>query len=267
MEDMTPTVLTGWSLAALLFAAALLVPSALRRRAHLALAAMVVAGAVTLYSHDVMALPHICAALITGGAIGLALGRGVPRSALPALLAGLIGLAGLAALLLGGAAWRDPHAFGLLDDATDRLRVDAAAAMAAVIAWGAMACAGAASILRRGPAGRGHVLTGGVMLLATGGLVWAFAATPEVGRLLACGGAALFAGRGLTKRAMDAGTGPALALIGGFSGWAVAASAFLMENMAMAVAGGLAGAAGSLFCARLCGGPGRKGLADAERHP
>ncbi|UZW55123.1 NAD(P)(+) transhydrogenase (Re/Si-specific) subunit beta [Sphingobium sp. JS3065] len=266
---MNPTVLTGWWLAALLFAATLLAPfgGGFRRRAHLAMAGMMAAGAVTLYSHDVMALPQICAALITGGAVGLALGRGVPRTTLPALLTGLIGLAGLAALFIGGAAWRDPHAFGLLDDATDRLRADAAAAMAAAIAWGSMACAGVWSILRRGPVRRGQALVAVVMLLATGGFIGVFVATPDIGLLVACGGTALLAGRGLTKRAMDAGTGPAMALVGGFSGWAVAASAFLMENMAMAVAGGLTGAAGSLFCARLCGGPGRKGLADAERHP
>lgn len=267
MEDLNATILTGWSLAALLFAAALLTPlgRGLRRGAHLAMGAMMVAGAVTLYSHDVMALPQTCAALITGGAVGLALGRGMPRSALPALLGGLVGLAGLAAVCIGAAAWRDPHAFGLLDDATDRLRADSAAAIGAAVAWGAMACAGATTILW-GRSG-GHPVVAGAMLLATGGFIGAFAATPDMGWLLACAGVALLAGRGLAKWSITAGTGPGLALVGGFAGWAVAASAFLMENMPMAVAGGLAGAAGSLFGARLCGGAGRKGLADGERRP
>ncbi|KXU31792.1 NADP transhydrogenase subunit beta [Sphingobium sp. AM] len=269
MEGVNGTILAGWSLAALLFAAALLAPlgGGLRRGAHLAGAAMMVAGAVTLYSHDVMALPQICAALIAGSAIGLALGRGMPRSALPSLMSGLIGQAGLAAVFIGGAALRDPHAFGLLDDATDRLRIEGAAAIGAAVACGAMACAGAAAVLWRGAAGRWHPLVAAAMLPATGGLVAAFIATPDLGRLLACIGAAWLAGWTVVKWALSWGTGPALALVGGFAGWSLAASAFLMENMPMAVAGGLAGAAGSLFGARLCGGAGRKGLADAGRRP
>jgi len=270
MEGVNPTILTGWSVAALLFAAALLAPfgAGLRRGAGLMMAAMMVAGAVTLYSHDVMALPQICAALITGGAVGLALGRGVPRSALPALLSGLVGQAGLAAVFIGGAAWRDPHVFGLLDNVTDRLRIDGAVAIGTAVTWGAMTCAGAATILWRGSVRQtGYPLVAGAMLLATGGSVGAFVANPQTGWLLACIGVALLAGRGVTKWVMGAGAGPALALVGGFAGWAVAASAFLMENMAMAVAGGLAGAAGSLFGARLCGGAGRKGLADGGHRP
>ncbi len=47
MEGVNATILAGWSLAALLFAAALLAPlgGGLRRGAHLAGAAMMVAGA------------------------------------------------------------------------------------------------------------------------------------------------------------------------------------------------------------------------------
>lgn len=270
MEDVSPTVLAAWALAVSLFLLASF--GGLRRGVHLMMAGMMVMGAVTLYSHDVMAMPQICAALITGGAIGLALGRGVPRSAIPALLTGLIGQAGLAAMFVGVAAWRNPHAFGLLDDATDRLLHDAAMAMGAALAFGAMSCAGAAAILWQGTGPRteresGLPLCAGAMLAVTGAAVSAFVAAPGIGWLLACTGVALLAGWALAKWAMGVGTGPAMALVGALSGWAVAGTAFLMENMGMAVAGGLAGAAGSLFALRLCGGAGRKGLADAGRHP
>ncbi len=232
------------------------------------MAGMMVAGAVTLYSHDVMAMPQICAALITGGAVGLLLGRGVPRSALPALLTGLVGQAGLAAVFIGLAAWRNPHVFGVLDDVTDRPLVGAMVAIGATVTFGAMACAGAATTLRRG--GRQRKRKGrfaAAMLLATGGTLGAFVANPATGLLLACVGIALLAGRGLAQRALDYGMGPAVALIGGLAGWAIAGTAFLMGNMAMAVAGGFAGSAGSMFAIRLCGGAGRKGLADVERRP
>ena len=269
MEGANATILVGWSLSAILSAAALLVSIAgdLRRSTHLAAAALMVAAALALYTHDVMALPQICAALITGSAVGLALGRGIPRSRLPLLMGGLVGLAGVAAVLVGGAALRDPHAFGLLDDVTDRLRVVGTAGIGAGVSCGAMACGGAAAMLRGGRADRLHILIIAILLLAASGATAAFVVAPNPARLLACIGVTLVAGWAVTKRALLAGMGPALAVVSGFAGWAVAASAFLMENMPMVVAGGLAGAAGSLFGIRLCVFAERKGLAHAGRRP
>ena len=51
------------------------------------------------------------------------------------------------------------------------------------------------------------------------------------------------------------------------AGWSAAALAFLLENLGLVVAGGLAGAAGTGIALRLCGGAGPKGLADAGAHP
>lgn len=51
------------------------------------------------------------------------------------------------------------------------------------------------------------------------------------------------------------------------AGWSAAALAFLLENIGLIVVGGLAGAAGTGVALRLCGGVGRKGLADAGAHP
>ncbi|WP_176592743.1 NAD(P)(+) transhydrogenase (Re/Si-specific) subunit beta [Sphingobium sp. EM0848] len=274
MEAINPTVAVGWSVAALLFGLALLasVGGRLRQGAYLMMAGIMVIGAVTLYSHDVMAMPQICAALITGGAVGLVLGQGVPRSAIPAVLTGLIGQAGMAAVFVGVAAWRNPHAFGLLDETTDRMLTDAAAFVGLAIAFGAMAGAGAAAILwhgmtRQGEGRRGPPLFAGAMLVATGAVTSVFALSPDTGWLIGSIGVALLAGQALARWAMGVGTGAAAALVGGLAGWAVAGSAFLLENMGMAVAGGLAGAAGTVLGLRLCGGAVRKGLADAGRHP
>ena len=267
MEGANATILAGWSLSTFLSAAALLTGGDPRRRANLAAAATIIGGVLALYSHDVMALPQICAALIAGSAIGLALGRGVPRSRLPLLISSLMGLAGLAAVLIGGAALRDPHAFGLLDDATDRLRMAGAIGIGASVSCGAMAGGGAVALLWRRVTDRGHLLVAVALLLVEGGAMGAFITVPDLVRLLACIGVALLAGWAATKWALSSGMAPALAVVGGLAGWAVAASAFLMENMPMVVAGELAGAAGSLFGVRLWGCAGRKGLADAGRRP
>src|SRR3546814_16715514 len=81
-------------------------------------------------------------------------------------------------------------------------------------------------------------------LPATGGLVGAFAASPDLLRLLGCIAVALLAGWAATTSALRSGTGPALALAGGFAGWAVAASAFFLANLPMVVAGGIGRASG-----------------------
>lgn len=274
METIDPTIGGGWAAAALLFVLALgSAPMArLRQGAHLAMAGMALLGAVTLYSHDVMAMPQICAALIVGCAAGLLSGRSVPRSAVPALLAGLAGQVGLASIFVGLATWYNPHAFGLLDDMTDRLLPWAAVCIGLGGVFGALTLAGAGTVLwcgtwRRSGARAGHALFACALAMSGAGLVWGFVARSQIGLFAGCIGVALSVGHGLARWTLRTGTGPALALVGGCAGWALAADAFLLENMALAVAGGLAGAAGSLFALRLCVAAGRKGLADAGHHP
>lgn len=272
-DGLNPTILIGWFLAALLFLLALWPQRIGQRGGSLALTGMASAVAVTLYSHDVMAMPQICAALIAGGAAGWLLARQAPLSALPAVLAGLIGQLGLAAIFIAVAGWRNPHAFGLLDDATDRLIPVAAWAMGAGGAFGGMACAGAIVLLarrtgqqigRRGWPARILSLALPVLMIAA---MAQFGRQPSGLLLAACIGLGLLTGGRLTLAMAVAGTGPALALLGGMAGWSAAALGFMMENMAMAAGGGLAGAAGTVVALRLCGGPGRKGLADGDRRP
>lgn len=57
------------------------------------------------------------------------------------------------------------------------------------------------------------------------------------------------------------------ALAIGMAGWSAAAMAFLLQNIGLVVAGGLAGAAGTGFALRLWDGPQGKGLADALDRP
>jgi H+-translocating NAD(P) transhydrogenase subunit beta len=62
--------------------------------------------------------------------------------------------------------------------------------------------------------------------------------------------------------------GPALlALTIAMAGWSAAALAFLLQNVGMVVAGGLAGAAGMGSALRICGRAHWKGLAEAGRRP
>lgn len=258
----------GWVTAALLFLLSLRAATgaAPRAGAHMAMAGAVAATTVTLYSHDVVNLPPICGALIMGGAIGLFMARALPMAALPSLLAGLIGLGALAVLMVDLAAWRNPYAFGLLDDTTGQLSRASAVALALGVPLGAMASAGAVTMLWKGAAGGGG-LWAVLLSLLTLTLAMLFALHPTFVLLCTCAGAALSAGHYIAHWGGKAGTGPVLAMLGGLTGCSGAAAAFLLANPAMVVAGGLAGAAGSMFALRLCGGTGRKGLADRDRQP
>lgn len=270
LQGVNPAIASASVLAILCFLLSLRAFVTGRRRGPpLALAGVGVAGVATIYSHDVMALPQICGALIIGGIGGPLIARRVPVRKLPALLAGLLGQTGLAALLIGAAAWRNPHSFGLLNKFNDLIMPTAAGTMGLTIALGALVVAASFTILWRRTGG-GTGMSGvfaAALLPVTAMAVLSFAKAPAMGTLCACAGVALLAGRFLAKWALQSGEGPALALIGGLAGWSVAAAAFLLENMTMAVAGGLAGAAGSLFALRLCGGAGRKGLADEGCRP
>lgn len=215
MEHVNLTIAIGWVLAGALFAIALWSArgDGLSRAAWSAFAGMAVLGAVAVYSHDVMMLPQICAAVLLGSGVGLLLGRGVPRSALPALLAGLIGQVGFGVAFLGIAGWRNPHAFGLLDAAGDHMLPDAALEIGLCVGLGTVTAVGAAVLL------------------------WCGVARQD--------------GKG-ARLAM-------LASIAALAGWAAAASGFLLDNIGMAVAGGLAGSAGTIFALRALRGGGQEG--------
>mgnify|MGYP003583441658 CR=1 FL=1 len=83
--------------------------------------------------------------------------------------------------------------------------------------------------------------------------------------LLTGGSACALASAVVIRRSMAGAA--SLALTIAMAGWSAAALAFLLQNVAMIVAGGLAGAAGTGVALRICGGARGKGLADGGRRP
>ena len=59
----------------------------------------------------------ILAAIIVGGGIGLLTARKIQMTAMPQLVAAFHSLVGMAAVLVGAAAFLNPSAFGIVDDA------------------------------------------------------------------------------------------------------------------------------------------------------
>ncbi|KFG91650.1 NAD(P) transhydrogenase beta subunit precursor [Sphingobium herbicidovorans NBRC 16415] len=78
---------------------------------------------------------------------------------------------------------------------------------------------------------------------------------------VACGAAFVaLIGRGVSSAAL-------LALAIGMAGWSAAALAFLLQNIGMVAAGGLAGAGGAVLALRLWGRARGRGIADTGRGP
>ncbi|MET0360366.1 MAG: NAD(P)(+) transhydrogenase (Re/Si-specific) subunit beta [Sphingobium sp.] len=269
---------TGWLLCAMLILWALhgLSPrtgargrSALfrrrRRGGRIAMAGVLLAVALTLFTHNGVPLPEACIALTLGGGVALFAGLSIRRTLLRRLIPVAQALAGLAALLVAGAAWRDPAAFGLafqvvqqgcvetpagtiLCDATRTMAAGAAAGIVVSILFGALTCAGALSALcdpedaMRAPSRSqslpGLVLAGALFVL---GAVFVAGYQPWwllLGFVLV----ALWLGRSVPVGRFLYGP----MAVTGCAGWAVAAMGFAMGYVPMLMLGGLLGTWGTL---------------------
>lgn len=107
------------------------------------MAGMAIAIAATVYTHNAAGIPKILAALVIGGGIGVVIARRIAMTALPQLIAALHALVGLAAVVIGVAAFLSPAALGLLDSATGETLPYCRIALGLSVAIGAAIFSGA----------------------------------------------------------------------------------------------------------------------------
>ena len=106
-------------------------PESSRRGNRLGMIGMAIAVLTTLYTHvpfdghanaatiehglnwDLTTIGEILAAIVIGGAIGLVTARKIQMTAMPQLVAAFHSLVGMAAVLVGAAAFLNPEAFGI----------------------------------------------------------------------------------------------------------------------------------------------------------
>jgi NAD(P) transhydrogenase subunit beta len=88
-------------------------PETSRRGNLTGMIGMAIAVATTLATHSLGSLPEIVVAILIGCAIGLITARKIQMTAMPQLVAAFHSLVGMAAVLVGAAAYLNPEAFGI----------------------------------------------------------------------------------------------------------------------------------------------------------
>jgi NAD(P) transhydrogenase subunit beta len=88
-------------------------PESSRRGNFTGMVGMTIAVLTTLATHEIGSLPEIIGAMVIGGGIGLVTARKIQMTAMPQLVAAFHSLVGLAAVLVGSAAYLNPMAFGI----------------------------------------------------------------------------------------------------------------------------------------------------------
>jgi NAD(P) transhydrogenase subunit beta len=239
-------------------------PESSRRGNRAGMIGMAIAVITTLAVHEIASLPEILVAIAIGGGIGLVTARKIQMTAMPQLVAAFHSLVGMAAVLVGAAAFANPSAFGIIDAAGAIMQVSRVE-MGLGVAIGAITFSGSVIAflkLNGNMSGKPILLPARHLInLALGLFIiaeiatfvlfddasmlgihvfwWAMAAAFLIGFLLIIpiGGADMPV---------------VISMLNSYSGWAAAAMGFTLHNSAMIITGALVGSSGAILSYIMC---------------
>jgi len=201
----------------------------------------------------------IFAAIALGGGIGWVIARKIAMTDMPQLVAAFHSLVGLAAVLVGGAAYLNPTAFGIAG-ADGLIEVQSRVEMGLGIAIGAITFSGSviaflklagkmsgAPILLPGR----HVLNLGT-LIAILGLVGYFTQDQSLWVIATITALSFIIGFLLIIPIGGADMPVVVSMLNSYSGWAAAAMGFTLHNTAMIITGALVGSSGAILSYIMC---------------
>ena len=260
----TPSwVLLAYLVAGVLFILALRGLSAARRPASRAIAigmiGMIIAVGTTLIEHGV-GLPFIVGAIAIGGGVGYYIARQIKMTAMPELVAGFHSLVGMAAVLVGVAAYLNPAAFGILDPATGEIAGVSRVEMGLGVAIGAITFSGSViAFLKLSGRMSGapiqlpgrHVINLGI-LAAILVLVAYFVVDQSPWVFFTITALSFAIGFLLIIPIGGADMPVVISMLNSYSGWAAAAMGFTLQNSAMIITGALVGSSGAILSYIMC---------------
>jgi len=245
-------------------------PASSRAGNRYGMVGMVLAVGTTLITHNLATWYEIGVAIAIGGTIGFVIARRIAMTAMPELVAGFHSLVGLAAVVVGWAAYLDPSAFGLLltpepgSSLPEAISPVSKIEMGLGIAIGAITFSGSviAFLKLSGRMGGSPILlparhiinlgTLAAIIVLTG--MFALAIGPEATfpLILAITILAFLIGFLLISPIGGADMPVVVSMLNSYSGWAAAAMGFTLGNTAMIITGALVGSSGAILSYIMC---------------
>jgi H+-translocating NAD(P) transhydrogenase subunit beta len=259
-------------------------PESSRRGNLTGMAGMAIAVATTLFVHapllnggavegqagtslDWAAVGEILAAVLIGGGIGLVTARRIQMTAMPQLVAAFHSLVGMAAVLVGAAAYLNPEAFGIATRITPILGPSIVSIFPASriemglgVAIGAITFSGSVIAflkLNGNMSGKPillparHLINLGT-LLAILGLIAYFLQDQSPWVFFTAMGLSFAIGFLLIIPIGGADMPVVISMLNSYSGWAAAAMGFTLHNSAMIITGALVGSSGAILSYIMC---------------
>ncbi|MCL2469025.1 MAG: NAD(P)(+) transhydrogenase (Re/Si-specific) subunit beta [Alphaproteobacteria bacterium] len=230
---------------------------------RLGILGMTLAIMTTLCLPQVASYGLIVAALFAGGVVGALIAKLIRMTALPQLVAGFHSLVGLAAVLVAGAAFFEPEAFGLVHEGRisygSLIEISLGVAIGAITFTGSIIAFGKLQGLISGSPlvfkFQHHVnlLLGALSLVIV--VVLVFNPSPALfwGLVFLTG----LLGFLLILPIGGADMPVVISMLNSYSGWAAAATGFTLENPLLIVTGALVGSSGAILSYIMCKGMNR----------
>ncbi len=244
-------------------------PVTSQRGNRLGMIGMAIAVLTTLLTHGIASISEILVAIAVGGGIGLVTARRIQMTAMPQLVAAFHSLVGLAAVLVGVAAYLNPIAFGIATlicpesgppcfameiHQASRIELGLGVAIGAITFSGSVIAflklngnmSGAPILLPLR-----HILNLGT-LVAILGLIGYFTQDQAPWVFWTLTALSFAIGFLLIIPIGGADMPVVVSMLNSYSGWAAAAMGFTLHNSAMIITGALVGSSGAILSYIMC---------------
>ena len=233
-------------------------PVTSQRGNRLGMIGMAIAVLTTLLTHRITSLGEILIAIAVGGGIGLVTARRIQMTAMPQLVAAFHSLVGLAAVLVGVAAFLNPGAFGIVGP--EGIHQASRVEMGLGVAIGAITFSGSViAFLKLNGTMSGapillplrHILNLST-LVAILGLIGYFTQDQSPWVFWTVTALSFAIGFLLIIPIGGADMPVVVSMLNSYSGWAAAAMGFTLHNSAMIITGALVGSSGAILSYIMC---------------
>jgi NAD(P) transhydrogenase subunit beta len=210
-------------------------------------------------SMDMGLMLQVLAAIAIGAVIGVVTARRIAMTAMPQLVAAFHSLVGMAAVLVGAAAYLNPTAFGIAEPG-GLIHLNSRIEMGLGVAIGAITFSGSVIAflkLNGNMSGKPimlplrHVINLGT-LAAIVGLVAYFTQDQDPWVFWTITGLSFAIGFLLIIPIGGADMPVVISMLNSYSGWAAAAMGFTLQNTAMIITGALVGSSGAILSYIMC---------------